>query len=132
MLSLVIIAAGSDIEAIASAVFIASSINAAAGTTRATRLARSASVASIMRPVRHISMALALPIWRISRCVPPDPGMTPSLISGWPNLAVSAAMAISHIMASSHPPPRAKPATAATTGLRTRATRSHLEIKSSL
>ena len=58
-------------------------------------------------------MALALPTWRISRCVPPEPGMTPSLISGWPNLAVSAAMMMSHIMASSQPPPSAKPATAA-------------------
>ena len=132
MLSLVIMAMGSDMEAMVSAVFIASSISEAAGTTRATRLARSASVASIMRPVRHISMALALPTWRISRCVPPEPGMTPSLISGWPNLAVSAAMMMSHIMASSQPPPSAKPATAATTGLRQRATRSHLEMKSSL
>ena len=34
------------------------------------------------------------------------------------NLAVSAAMMKSHIMASSHPPPSAKPATAAMTGLR--------------
>ena len=58
--------------------------------------------------------------------------MTPSLISGWPNLAVSAAMMMSHIMASSQPPPSAKPATAATTGLRALATRSHLEMKSSL
>jgi hypothetical protein len=58
--------------------------------------------------------------------------MTPSLISGWPNLAVSAAIVMSHIMASSQPPPSAKPATAATTGLRQRPTRSHLEIKSSL
>ena len=56
--------------------------------------------------------------------MPPAPGMTPSLISGWPNLAVSAAMMMSHIMASSQPPPSAKPATAATIGLRRSATRS--------
>ncbi len=58
---------------------------------------------------------------RVSRCVPPMPGMTPSLISGWPNLALSAAMMKSHIIASSQPPPSAKPATAAMIGLRTRA-----------
>jgi hypothetical protein len=45
--------------------------------------------------------------------------MMPILISGCPNFAVSAAMMKSHIMASSHPPPSAKPATAAMTGLRT-------------
>src|SRR6266508_4095051 len=44
---------------------------------------------------------------RGERCVPPAPGMMPSLISGWPNLAVSAAIRMSHIIASSQPPPRA-------------------------
>ena len=58
-----------------------------------------------MRPVRHISIAFDLPTKRVRRCVPPMPGMTPSVISGWPNLAVSAAMMKSHIMASSQPPP---------------------------
>jgi hypothetical protein len=66
-------------------------------------------------------MALALPTARGRRCVPPAPGMMPSLISGWPNLALSAAMMKSHIIASSQPPPRAKPLTAAITGLRMRA-----------
>ena len=69
-------------------------------------------------------MALALPTMRVRRWVPPAPGMTPSLISGWPNFALSAAMMKSHIMASSQPPPRAKPATAAMIGLRRFATRS--------
>ena len=63
-------------------------------------------------------MALALPTARGSRWVAPIPGMMPSFISGWPNLAVSAAMIRSHCMASSQPPPNANPATAATTGLR--------------
>ena len=63
-------------------------------------------------------MALALPTAWVSRCVPPMPGMMPSLISGWPNFALSAAMMRSHCMASSQPPPSAKPATAAITGLR--------------
>ena len=66
-----------------------------------------------------MSIALALEIARGRRWVPPAPGMMPSLISGWPNLAVSAAMTMSHIIASSQPPPRAKPATAAITGFRT-------------
>src|SRR5262249_21507072 len=83
--------------------------SSAAGTTRATRPARSASCASIIRPVKMRSMALLLPTARVSRCVPPIPGMTPSLISGWPNFALSAAMTTSHCIASSQPPPRAKP-----------------------
>ena len=69
-------------------------------------------------------MALALPTARVRRCVPPMPGMTPSLISGCPNLAVSAAMIRSHIIAISQPPPSAKPATAAMSGLRSRGSRS--------
>ena len=46
------------------------------------------------------------------------PGVTPSLISGWPNFALSAAMMKSAIIATSQPPPSAKPATAAIHGLR--------------
>ena len=107
MASLAMAAAGRDIEAIFSAAASASSINLSAGTTRLTRPERSASAASIMRPVRHRSIALDLPIARVSRWVPPMPGMVPSVISGWPNLAVSEAMMMSHIMASSQPPPSA-------------------------
>ncbi|MOA19988.1 hypothetical protein D3C78_1404040 [compost metagenome] len=75
-------------------------------------------MASIMRPVSAMSMALDLPMARGRRWVPPAPGITPSLISGWPKRALSAAMMKSHIMASSQPPPSAKPDTAAITGLR--------------
>ena len=52
-------------------------------------------------------MAFDLPTKRVSRWVPPEPGMVPMVISGWPNLAVSAAMMKSHIIASSQPPPSA-------------------------
>ena len=52
-------------------------------------------------------MALDLPTKRVRRWVPPMPGATPRLISGWPNFAVSEAMMKSHIIASSQPPPRA-------------------------
>ncbi len=76
-------------------------------------------------------MALDLPMKRVSRWVPPAPGETPRLISGWPNLAFSAAMMKSHIIASSQPPPSAKPATAAITGLRQRVTRSQLRVMKS-
>jgi hypothetical protein len=54
-----------------------------------------------------MSMAFALPIARGRRWVPPAPGVTPTLISGWPNLALSAAIRKSHIIASSQPPPSA-------------------------
>src|SRR3546814_5075812 len=62
----------------------------------------------------------------------PIPGATPSLISGWPNFAVSAARMKSAIIASSQPPPSAKPATAAIHGLRVAVTLDvHPEKKSS-
>jgi len=38
------------------------------------------------------------------------------LISGYPNLALSPAKMISHIIANSHPPPKANPLTAAIIG----------------
>ena len=69
-------------------------------------------------------MASALPTARVSRWVPPAPGMTPRLISGWPNWALSLAMIMSQAMASSQPPPRQKPETAAITGLLRRRSRS--------
>ena len=62
-------------------------------------------------------MALLMPTMRGSRWVPPKPGVMPSPTSGWPNLAFSLARRMSQAMASSHPPPRAKPLTAAMTGL---------------
>src|SRR5690606_14517232 len=105
--SLAIMTEGSDIDAMTVAASMASSSSLSAGTTRETRPARSASSAFIRRAVSTRSMALALPTARGRRCVPPAPGMTPSLISGWPKRAESAAMMMSHIMASSQPPPRA-------------------------
>ena len=94
------------------------------GTTRVTRPSASASRAPIDRPVRISSIARALPIARVSRCVPPAPGMTPSRISGWPKVASSAATIMSQVIASSQPPPRAKPRTAAISGRPTAARRS--------
>ena len=51
-----------------------------------------------------------------------DRGITPSVTSGRPNWAVVSAMIMSHINAISVPPPKAKPRTAAITGLRNAAT----------
>ena len=56
--------------------------------------------------------------------MPPAPGMIPRLISGWPKVASSPATSMSQAMASSAPPPRAKPRTAAIVGVETAATRS--------
>ena len=72
-----------------------------------------------------MSIATALPTARVSRCVPPAPGRTPRLISGWPNFAVSDATIRSQSIASSQPPPRQKPDTAATIGVRTARISSH-------
>ena len=104
---------------------MASSVKSAAGTTFATSPEASASAAPIIRPVRHISIAFALPIARVNRCDPPMPGVTASLISGWPNFAPSPAIMKSAIIASSHPPPSAKPFTAAIHGLRVAVIRSY-------
>ncbi len=87
---------------------------------------RQASAASIGSPEASIQSARPRPTSRGSRCVPPPPGMIPSLISGRATLAVSAARMKSHIIASSQPPPRAKPATAAMTGFLTCSTASQL------
>src|SRR5690606_25150703 len=65
--SLVIITLGSDLLAMTWAVFRVSSSSWSTGKILATRPACSASRASIWRPVRHISMALALPMARVRR-----------------------------------------------------------------
>ena len=76
-----------------------------------------ASSALMTFAVRMSSMALETPTMRGSRWVPPNPGVMPRPTSGWPNLAFSLARRMSQAMDSSQPPPRAKPLTAAMTGL---------------
>ena len=61
-------------------------------------------------------MALATPTRRGRRWVPEKPGVMPKPTSGWPNLAFSEARMISQLIASSQPPPSAKPLTAAMVG----------------
>jgi hypothetical protein len=65
------------------------------------------------------------------RCVPPAPGSIASLTSGSAKRADSAASTMSQASASSQPPPNAKPATAAMTGLRTRRMVSQLRVMNS-
>eukprot|EP01139_Manchomonas_bermudensis_P014395 Amastigsp_a508445_28.p2 type:complete len:117 gc:universal Amastigsp_a508445_28:672-322(-) len=96
----------------------AASTTCSSGSTRDTSPHALASSAVIKSPVRQSSMALDLPTARVSRWVPPAPGMVPSLISGWPNWAFAPARMMSHIIASSQPPPSANPLTAAMIGLR--------------
>ena len=69
------------------------------------------------------SIARCLPSTRASRWLPPPPGMIPRVTSGWPKRAVSEATIMSQARASSQPPPRAKPETAAIIGVLTAATR---------
>ena len=83
------------------------------GTTRLTRPSSSASSERIASPIRFISSARLGPISRGSRWVPPKPGMIPSLISGWPKTAASAAIRTSQAIATSQPPPKAIELTAA-------------------
>ena len=85
----------------------ASSYTSSAGTTLSTRPMASASSALTNRPVKIRSFARLGPTSRASRWVPPRPGMMPSRISGWPKLALSAAIRMSAHSASSQPPPSA-------------------------
>ena len=117
--------ASGGIAAIVSASSSAASTVSAAGTTFVTSPAAFASAAGIARPVRISSMASADPTARVRRCVPPAPGITPIRISGWPNWASSPATMRSHVMASSQPPPSAKPRTAAISGSPMAPMRSH-------
>ena len=57
------------------------------------------------------------PTRRARRWVPPKPGVMPRPTSGWPKTALSEQMRMSQLMASSLPPPSAKPLTAAMTGM---------------
>src|SRR5436190_186160 len=84
------------------------------------------------RPVRMSSFARYFPTARVRRCVPPAPGMIPRLISGWPNCAVSEATMMSQIIASSQPPPRAYPETAAMIGVLILRIASHRVVRSCL
>src|SRR5262245_25794649 len=69
-------------------------------------------------PVMFRSVARPSPTSRGSRWVPPPPAISPSLISGWPSCASSAAMRMSQHIATSSPPPRQNPWIAATNGVR--------------
>ncbi len=77
-------------------------------------------------------MALARPTRPASKAAPPICGKTPSVISGNPNRALSAAMTMSLISTSSNPPPNTYPATPATTGFEQRANASAALAYSSL
>ncbi|EBA06756.1 hypothetical protein SSE37_02675 [Sagittula stellata E-37] len=73
--------------------------------------------AGIGSPVSRKRIAGDFPIARGSRCVPPAPGRRPSLTSGNPKVADWPATMMSACITSSNPPPRARPFTAAISGL---------------
>ena len=108
--------------------FIVSASSSAAGTMRLTMPSCSARSAVTGAPVRHSSSVAARPHRRSRRWLPPKPGIRPRLISGWPTLAVSAAMRRWQHIASSSPPPRAKPLTIAITGFDSFSTRRIMRV----
>src|SRR5260221_9091330 len=114
--SLICCTASGASAAICCAISSARVSTSASGTTSLTSPMSKASFAPNSSPVRHIFIALYLPTARVRRCVPPPPGVMPILTSGWPKRADSPAMMMSHVIASSQPPPSANPLTAAITG----------------
>ena len=105
-------------DAIVRAIPSASSRSSSRGTTLSTSPQSYAVAASMKSPVMFRYCARPIPTSRGRRCVPPPPGMSPSLISGWPSCASSDATRMSQHIASSSPPPRQKPWIAATNGVR--------------
>ncbi|MNN68872.1 hypothetical protein D3C81_1846130 [compost metagenome] len=79
----------------------------ASATTSLTSPIASASSALTMQPVSSMRSAWYLPTARSRRWVPPAPGITPTLISGWAKRAEAPATIRSQCIASSQPPPRA-------------------------
>ena len=86
-------------------------------TSRSIRPSASACALGTRAPLQASSMALGTPTRRGRRCVPPAPGMMPSVTSGGPPTVPAAAPRASQPSASSKPPPSAAPCSAATTGL---------------
>jgi hypothetical protein len=78
-----------------------------------TKPIRRASFASILFAVKSISSALASPIKRGKRCVPPQPVMIPRLTPGCEKTAFGEATRLSHAKAKSRAPPKQNPLTAA-------------------
>ena len=60
-------------------------------------------------PSVDISSAIFAPARRGNRCVPPAPGMIPSITSGWPTFASLVATRKWQACATSSPPPSALP-----------------------
>ena len=67
----------------------------------------------MLRPVRSRSRTTALPRSRLSRGMPPKPGISPRRSSGKQKRAILSATIRSHVSASSNPPPNVTPWTAA-------------------
>ena len=105
-----------ELAAMAPAISSAVASAVPAGTSRSASPIRSASAAFTRRPVSSRSAARPTPSRRMDSWVPPQPGTRPTVASGSPNCAVSSATTRSQFSASSQPPPRAYPCTAAITG----------------
>ena len=103
--------------AISSAALQAASSSLSSGTTSTTRPFFFAALALIGFDVRIILIPCSRPTSRGRRWVPPNPGMMPSCNSGSPNLDLGVQTRPLHARATSQPPPRATPRTAATVGL---------------
>mmetsp|Transcript_16115 Transcript_16115/g.29014 ORF Transcript_16115/g.29014 Transcript_16115/m.29014 type:complete len:254 (-) Transcript_16115:363-1124(-) len=104
-------------SAMSSAIFLAVSNKSLSSATASTRPNFNPSTAPIGVLVMIIWTLLRTPTRRGRRWVPPKPGRTPRVSSGRPSLVAAVATRALQAMATSSPPPRATPRTAATEGL---------------
>jgi len=104
-----------------------SASNVSGGAARSTSPAERAFAAESAAPSRIIRRARRSPTARGSRCVPPHPGISPSITSGSPSFVCpsSRATRCRQASANSSPPPRQGPWIAATVGNGSRSTRSN-------
>ena len=109
--------AGASWAAIRVASSTAASTTSGPGTTRLTSRSSSARCASTGSPSSSSSIAIGHGRRWGRRTAPPEAAISPTVTSGRPNLACSAATTRSQARTISKPPPMAAPLTAATIGL---------------
>ena len=115
-------------DSVAARSAIARAAARASSATSATKPSANARSAEIRRPNSAISLTTGSGSSRASRCVPDQPGTMPTPASGSASVAFGAITRMSQAAASSSPPPKAWPESAAIVGFDSRASRSKIAV----